>query len=292
LVVRTIDGCEIAKVLEADASALYATGWRPPTRFVVKAADGTTDLYGAMFTPLEMDPSLNFAVVENTYPGPQGDWGPHGFMEGIVSGTTFNLQQTAELGFIGVAVDGRGTSRRSHAFRYAFAGTEDVFGAADHKAAIENLAKKYSFIDADRVGIVGGSFGGYGTTRATLLFPDFFDVTVSYVGPHDMRYMASALTIDRFFGIPSETKPEEDNYTLISNTRLVDRLKGHLLLIYGEIDENVPLNNAMIMYDALIKTDKNFDTIILPNTPHGTSTHPYAIRRQLEYFVEHLGGPS
>ena len=106
-----------------------------------------------------------------------------------------------------------------------------------------------------------------------------------------MRYMASALTVDRFFGIPSETKPEEDNYTLISNTRLVDRLKGHLLLIYGEIDENVPLNNAMIMYDALIKADKNFDTIILPNTPHGTSTHPYAIRRQLEYFVEHLGGP-
>jgi dipeptidyl-peptidase-4 len=291
MIIRTNDGEKVATVLEADASALLATGWRPPKRFVVKAADGTTDLYGAMYTPLEMEPGMKYAVVEHTYPGPQGDFGPHGFMEGIGIFLGNNLQRTAELGFIGITLDGRGTSSRSRAFRYAFAGTEDVYGSVDHKVAIQNLAKKYDFIDAERVGITGASFGGYGTVRAMLLHPDFFDVVVSHVGPHDFRHLGPALTVDRFFGIPSTTDPEHDFYTVISNTRLVDRLKGHLLLVYGEIDENVPFVSPMIMYDALIKADKNFDTFIIPNSPHGTTAHPYAMRRQLEYFVEHLGGP-
>jgi dipeptidyl aminopeptidase/acylaminoacyl peptidase len=280
-----------ATVLQADVAALLETGWRPPTRFTVKAADGRTDLYGVMFTPLAMDSARRHAVVELTYPGPQGDYGPHGFMDGITGSLTYNMQRTAELGFVGVALDGRGTSRRGRTFRYAFAGTEDVFGSADHRAAIENLAKRHRFMDVERVGITGGSFGGYATVRAMLLHPGFFDVTVSHVGPHDFRKLGPGLTVDRFFGIPSEPGAKDDFYATISNTRLVDRLEGKLLLIYGEIDENVPFVNPMVFFDALIKADKDFETIILPNTTHGTSVHPYAIRRQAEYFVEHLGGP-
>jgi dipeptidyl aminopeptidase/acylaminoacyl peptidase len=200
--VRSSTGDSVATVVKADASALYATGWRPPTRFVVKAADGKTDLYGAMYTPLKMDSSLKYAVVEQTYPGPQGSFGPHGFIHGIAGLPTNDMQRIAELGFVGVVLDGRGTSRRGRDFRYAFAGTEDIFGSADHRAAIENLAKQHRFMDVDRVGITGASFGGYGTMRAMLLNPGFFDVTVSQVGPHDFHYMGPGLTVDRFWGIP------------------------------------------------------------------------------------------
>jgi dipeptidyl-peptidase-4 len=290
MVVRQTNGDSVLTVLEADARALLETGWRPPTRFVVKAADGRTDLYGVMFTPLQMDSTLEYAVVELTYPGPQGSYGPQGFMDGI-GGLSTNMQATAELGFVGVVLDGRGTSRRGRAFRYAFAGTEDVFGSADHRAAIENLAKRHRFIDPERVGITGASFGGYATVRAMLLNPGFFDVTVSHVGPHDFRRMGPGLTVDRFFGIPGAPGAKDDFYATISNTRLVDRLEGKLLLIYGEIDENVPFVNAMVIYDALIKANKDFDTFIIPNAPHGTTGHPYAVRRQGEYFVQHLGGP-
>jgi dipeptidyl aminopeptidase/acylaminoacyl peptidase len=291
LVVRTASGDSVATVLRADPAALLATGWRPPTRFVVKAADGETDLYGALFTPLEMDSSLRHAVVELTYPGPQGSYGPHGFMAGIAGSLTVNQQMTAELGFVGVALDGRGTSRRGRAFRYAFAGTEDVFGSADHRAAIENLAKQHRFVDAERVGIVGGSFGGYGTVRAMLLHPGFFDVTVSHVGPHDFRRMGPGLTVERFFGIPTQPGSPDDFYATISNTRLANRLEGKLLLVYGEIDENVPFLNMITFLDALIKADEDFDLVVLPNAPHGTMGHPYAVRRQLDYLVRHLGGP-
>ncbi|MDX2057917.1 MAG: DPP IV N-terminal domain-containing protein [Gemmatimonadales bacterium] len=291
MVIRRTTGQLVARVLEADASALYATGWRPPTPFVVKAADGTTDLYGAMFTPLRMDSSKRHAVVERTYPGPQGSYAPRGFMQGIGGSLALDMQQMAELGFVTVALDGRGTSRRGRDFRYAFAGTEDIFGSADHRAAIENLARRHRFIDVERVGVTGLSFGGYGSVRAMLLHPDFFDVTVSHVGPHDFRYMGSGFTVDRFWGIPGVAGSADDYYTLTSNTRLAHRLTGKLLLIYGEIDENVPFQNAIVFIDALTKANKFFDLVLLPNTPHVTIAHPYAKRRQLEYFVTHLGGP-
>ncbi len=124
-----------------------------------------------------------------------------------------------------------------------------------------------------------------------LLHPDFFDVTVSHVGPHDFRYMGSGFTVDRFWGIPGVAGSTDDYYALTSNTRLAHRLTGKLLLIYGEIDENVPFQNAIVFIDALTKANKFFDLVLLPNTPHVTIVHPYAKRRQLEYFVTHLGGP-
>lgn len=290
-VVRNAAGRLRTRVVEADISALQASGWRAPEQFVVKAADDQTNLYGVLYRPTDFDARLRYAVIDRMYPGPQGSWAPRSFMDSLAFGYGQHMQALAELGFVVVVLDGRGTSHRDKAFRYAFAGTEDVLGAIDHKAAIEHLAKQNPWLDTDRVGVTGASFGGYGSLRAMLLYPEFFDVGVSMVGPAEYRSMGLSLTVDRFFGIPGRSKQEADYYDLISNTRLVGRLNGKLLLMYGGIDENVPLNQAFLMFEALITANKNFDSLIIPNSTHGVPQHPYAVRRTMEYFAEHLGGP-
>ncbi len=290
MVIRKRDGGLVAEVLRADASRLEATGWQPPERFVVKAADGETDLYGALFKPLDFDPGRKYAVVDQTYPGPQIDSGPHTFLDNFAAITTRNAQATAQAGFIVATLDGRGTTRRDRAFRYAFSGTEDAFGAADHKAAIENLARERPYMDTSRVGITGASFGGYGSLRAALLFPDFFDVVVSHVGPHEyLHSVTSGISVERFFGVPGG---DRDLYELTSNIAIIDRLQADLMLVYGEIDENVPFRAAMAIFDALIKADKDFTSYVVPNADHGgAAAHPYIVERQRQFFVEHLGHP-
>ena len=289
MVIRRADGELVAEVLEADISQLAELGWTPPERFVVKAADGVTDLWGALFKPTSFDPDLSYAVVDQTYPGPQIDSGPHSFLDNFAAITTNNAQATAEAGFVVVALDGRGTTRRNRAFRYAFAGTEDIFGAADHKAAIENLAADRPWLDASRVGITGASFGGYGSLRAALLFPDFFDVVVSHVGPHDYRHFVSGISVERFFGVPDS---DRDHYEEADSLALVERLEADLMLVYGEIDENVPFRAAMEIFDALIKADKDFTSYVVPNANHGgASRDPYIVKRQRRFFRQHLGGP-
>jgi dipeptidyl aminopeptidase/acylaminoacyl peptidase len=291
MVIRTRAGELIAPVLSADISALKETGWRPPEQFIVKAADGKTDLYGAMFKPTDFDPGRKYAVVDQTYPGPQIDSAPHSFLDNFAAITTRNAQATAEAGFIVVALDGRGTTRRDRAFRYAFSGTEDAFGSADHKAAIENLARAHPWLDATRVGITGASFGGYGSLRAALLHPDFFDVVVSHVGPHE--YMHSVIsgdfTNERFFGPPGS---ERDIHEKASNIAIIDRLEADLMLVYGEIDENVPFRAAMTIFNALIEADKDYTSYVVPNATHGgAASHPYIVKRQRQFFIDHLGGP-
>lgn len=290
MVIRTREGAKVADVVEADISALTATGWRPPERFVVKAADGVTDLYGAMFKPTDFDPARKYAVVDQTYPGPQIDSGPQSFADGLAGMIAANAQATAETGLIVVTLDGRGTTRRDRTFRYAFAGTEDVFGSADHRAAIENLARRFSHVDATRVGIVGGSFGGYGALRAALLHPDFFTVVVSHVGPHEYRYSVwSGFSVERFFGVPGSARDILDK---ISNIAIIDRLEARLMLVYGEIDENVPLRAGMAIFEALMNANKDFVSYVVPNANHGLASRiPYIVERQRRFFRDHLSGP-
>ena len=291
MVIRDRDGNLVAEVLRADASRLLATGWQPPERFVVKAADGETDLYGALFKPLDFDPARKYAVVDQTYPGPQIDSGPHTFLDNFAAITTRDAQATAQAGFVVVTVDGRGTTRRDRDFRYAFSGTEDLFGAADHKAAIENLAVDRPYMDTSRVGITGASFGGYGSLRAALLFPGFFDVVVSHVGPHEyLHSVTSGISVERFFGVPGS---DRDVHELTSNIAIIDRLEADLMLVYGEIDENVPFRAGMAIFDALMKVDKDFTSYVVPDANHGgAAAHPYIVKRQRRFFEEHLGGPA
>ncbi len=287
-VIRRSDGRLVKQLLKSDTSKLGQMGWKPPVPFTVKAADERTDLYGVMYQPTNFDPSKKYAIVEQTYPGPDGRYAPRSFMETVVT-MGISLQSIADLGFIAVFLDGRGTAGRDRAFQYAFLDTEDAFGAADHKAAIENLARQYPFIDAGRVGIVGASYGGYATVRAALLFPDFFDVSVSSAGPQDWRYMGFPYAVEHLLGLQSESVGGD--YRIFNNTNLAARLKGKLFLIYGEVDEQAHLNQAFLMADALVKADKDFDLMIVPNADHGVFLTPYALRRWQRYFVEHLGGP-
>ena len=289
-VIRTASGRYVGDVLQSDATALDKLGWKPPESVVTKAADGVTDLYGVLFKPSRFDAAAHYPIVEITYPGPQGRAGPSTFADNFATQTTANAYALAELGFIVVALDGRGTGYRSREFRDAFLGTEDVFGAADHVAAIRNLAATRPYMDVDRVGVTGQSFGGYGSLRAMLLHPDFYKVAVSDVGPGAWLQFQQAVSVERFFGVPDDDAKVREYYDLVSNTRLAKRLKGRLLLIYGGIDENVPLKNAFVLFDALIKADVDFDTLIMPDAPHGAGGTPYAVERSLKYFVTYLQG--
>lgn len=290
VIVRAADGRFIGNVLQSNADALEKMGWRSPEMVVAKAADGTTDLYGVLYKPSDFDPGKRYPIVEVTYPGPQGKFAPTSFSDNFASGAA-NASALAELGFIVVALDGRGTAYRSREFHDAFLGTEDVFGAADHVAAIRNLAAARSYMDVDRIGVTGHSFGGYGSLRAMLLFPEFFKVGVSSVGPGAWQEFQQPISVERYFGVPDEEPKALDYYDLISNTRLAKRLKGRVLLIYGGIDENVPLKQAFALIDALIKANVDFDTLILPDAPHSAGLLPYSVTQTLKYFMNNLGGP-
>jgi dipeptidyl-peptidase-4 len=285
MVIRRCDGSFVADVVRADASELIELGWRAPQAITTIAADGETVLYGAMYTPRDLDPAERYPVIEVTYPGPQGPYSPVSFQVGAS-----NVSHLfAELGFVVVAFDGRGCAGRSRAYRYAFAGTEDVFGSADHRAGLEHLATEFPFIDLTRIGVLGASYGGYGSTRALLLQPDFYTACVSGVGPADYRaQILPSIYVDRFFLQSDDPEEADKYYELTSNTRLADRLAGKLLLIHGEIDETVQLNQAFLMYEALQQADKDFDTLILTNEGHMAFATPYAVRQTARFFVRHL----
>lgn len=289
-VVRRTSGELVAKVLASDASELYATGWRPPERVVAKAADGLTDLYGVITRPRDFDPIRKYPVIDSMYPGPQGSFAPRTFVDQLAGGSIHHLQTFADAGFIVVALDGRGTAHRSRMFRDAFLGTEDVFGASDHVAAIKHLAAQRPYMDLKRVGVRGQSFGGYGSVRALLLFPDFFKVAVSATGPSGYLDLAGQIHVERFFGVPSASAQSREYYDTVCNARLASRLRGRVLLIYGGIDENVPLKSGFMMFDAFIKADKDVDMLIVPDSAHLVPADPYVIRRSVQYFIEHLAG--
>lgn len=287
-VLRRTSGELVLRVLASDPTELYDAGWRPPELVVAKASDGITDLYGVITRPRHFEAEKKYAVIDVMYPGPQGSFAPRTFMDQI-AGSLDRFQVLADAGFIVVALDGRGTGHRSRAFRDSFLGTEDVFGAADHVAAIRHLAAERPYMDLERVGVKGRSFGGYGALRAMLLFPDFFKVGVSATGPCDYIDMHGQVSVERFFGVP--TALERDGcYDVVSNVRLASRLKGRVLLIYGGIDENVPLRQAFSLIDAFIKADKDVDMLIVPDASHSAPKDPYVIRRSIEYFLEHLVG--
>ncbi|MCW6530227.1 DPP IV N-terminal domain-containing protein [Sphingomonas sp. MMSM20] len=287
-VIRAASGKLVGQLAEADDSALRASGWAPPEQFVTKAADGATDLYGVIYKPRDFDPTKKYPVIEQTYPGPQGKFAPTTFRG------YFDYMQpsaTAELGFIVVYLDGRGTAYRSREFRDTFRGTDDPFGSADHAAALRNLGKTRPYLDLERVGIVGQSFGGYGSLRAMLLHPDLYKACVSSVGPGEWIDFPGDTSNERFFGVPGQSKQARDYFDLISNVRLADRLKGNLLLIYGGIDEIVPMRSGFKLIDALVRANKQFDLLLVPDSPHHVGAEPYGVERGMRFFMDHLGGP-
>jgi len=281
-VVRDLDGSVLMELAEADISELEAHGWKAPTPFSVKARDGETDLYGLMYTPTNLDENKSYPVLNYLYPGPQsGSVGSRSFRA-----SRSDKQAMAELGFIVVEVDAQGTPGRSKEFHDFYYGNMGDNGIPDQIAMIEQLAERHSYLDANRVGIYGHSGGGFASTRAILAYPDFYKVAVSGAGNHDNRNYTDAWG-EKWQGLLQKTE-DGTNYDNQSNPLLADNLKGKLLITHGTLDTNVPPFNTLIVVDALIEANKDFDMIMFPNRGHGYYSEPFMMRKRWDYFVKHL----
>jgi dipeptidyl aminopeptidase/acylaminoacyl peptidase len=286
-VLRHVDGTRVTGIGElekADISRLLALGYRMPEPFHVKALDGKTDLYGILYRPSNFDPNKRYPIVESIYPGPLTISTPKTFD----TAATFPYSQgpaIAELGFLVVILDGFGTPLRSPAFhRYYYGRMGDAADPANHVEAIKNLGKIYPYIDLNRVGIYGHSGGGVSSARAMLEFPDFYKVAVSSSGTHDRRGYIPRM------GELGEGMPKNEEYLVDAITgRLASRLKGKLMLVYGDMDDNVPPAQTLQFINELIKANKNFDLLVMPNRNHAaTANDHYFWRRRWDYFVKYL----
>ena len=285
-VVRDMNGKLIANLEKADVSRLAATGWKPPTPIVVKARDGVTDLYGLITKPTNLDPAKKYPIIDYIYPGPQGG----GVGSRSFSAVRGDDQALAELGFIVVRIDGMCNPLRSKKFHDSCYGNMADNTLEDQIAGIKQLAAKYPYIDLDRVGIWGHSGGGFATASAMFRYPDFFKVGISESGNHDNRNYEDDWG-ERYDGLLVKDASGKDNYTDQANETFAKNLKGHLLLAHGTMDDNVPPNNTLLVVDALIKANKDFDLIMIPNAHHGYgSASPYMMRRRWDYFVRYLLG--
>ncbi len=284
-VVRDMSGRVVVELERADISGLEAAGWQPPIPFQVKARDGVTDLYGLMFRPSNFDPSMKYPVVNYLYPGPQS---------GSVGSRSFraahrDLQSIAELGFVVVELDAMGTPMRSRSFHEAYYGNMGDNGLPDQITGIQQLAERHEWMDIDRVGIFGHSGGGFASTAGILRYPDFYKVAVSQAGNHDNRNYEDDWG-EKWQGLLEEYDDGTTNYDNQANQLLAENLEGKLLLAHGTMDTNVPHSSTMLVVDALIAANKDFDLLLLPNRGHGFGNEPYMMRRRWDYFVRHLLG--
>jgi dipeptidyl-peptidase-4 len=284
---RDGDGKLIMLIEKTDISKLLAAGWKPPIPITVKARDGKTDLYGLMFRPTNFDPAKTYPIINNPYPGPQsGSTGSRTF-----TAARNDRQALAELGFVVVTIDGMGTPDRSKAFHDAYYGAMGRDNTLpDQVAGMKELAQKYPWIDIDRVGIYGHSGGGFITADAMFRYPDFFKVGIAESGNHDQRAYEDDWG-ERYQGLLTKNSDGNDNYDIEANQNFAKKLKGHLLLAHGTMDNNVPPYNTLLVVDALIKANKDFDLLLLPNQAHGYGTmSSYMMRRRWDYFVKWLLG--
>jgi dipeptidyl aminopeptidase/acylaminoacyl peptidase len=270
-------------VEQMDISKLSATGWQAPTSFIVKDRNGEHDIYGLLYKPSDFDASKSYPVVNYLYPGPQ---------VGSIRGRHFRTargdnQAIAELGFIVIEIDALGTPGRSKSFHEFYYQNMGDSGIPDQVSAIKQLAKQYNWIDSTKVGIWGHSGGGFASTRALLTYPDFYSVAVSQAGNHDNRNYADEWG-EKYHGVLVENEDGSTNYDSQANQLIVDNLKGRLLIAHGTTDTNVPPYNTLIVVEALIKANKDFDMLMLPNRGHGFAREPYMMRKRWDYFVQHL----
>ncbi|MCI2228974.1 S9 family peptidase [Polaribacter sp. MSW13] len=284
-VIRNNIGEKIIDLETADISELKAKNWQEPVEFSVKARDNKTDLYGVLFLPSKYDESNKYPVLNYIYPGPQsGSVGNYGFRA-----IWRDFQAVSELGFVVVAVDAMGTPMRSKCFHDAYYGNMGDNGLPDNITAIKQLAQKYKGMDIERVGIWGHSGGGFASTRAVFEYPDFYDVAVSGSGNHDNRNYEADWG-EKWQGLLVDGKADgTTNYDNQANQLIAKDLKGKLLITHGSMDNNVPPSNTMLVVEALIKANKDFDMIMFPNKRHGYGDMTkYMTRKRWDYFVTHL----
>ena len=285
-VLRRVDGSIVKELQTADASRLVAAGFRAPRRVSVRARDGVTELHGLLWTPTGFDTTKRYPVIVYIYPGPQvGSVGSRQY----ASRPGGSAGALAELGFFVVQVDAMGTPGRSKSFHDAYYGNMTDNGIPDQIAALKQLAARWPEMDLDRVGIYGHSGGGFASTDAILTYPDFFKVAVSSAGNHDNRSYDYTWG-EKYHGLLKKLSDSTDSFDSQSNWRKARNLRGRLLLSYGTLDDNVHPVATQLVIDELIKANRDFDLLIMPNRNHGFAGEPYMVRRTWDYFVRHLMG--
>lgn len=292
-VLRNDQGEVVMTLAQTTSDALVAAGWVAPEPFVTQARDGATDIHGLLYKPSNFDASQKYPVLNYLYPGPQtGSVGSRAF-----SAARRDKQAVAELGFIVVELDAMGTPGRSKSFHDAYYGNMGDNGLPDQVAGIRQLAQTREWMDLDRVGIWGHSGGGFASTAAILRYPEFYKVAVSGAGNHDNRNyeddwgekwqgLLETTTLDE----GGENERETSNYDNQANQLLADRLQGKLLLAHGLMDDNVHPSNTLLVVQALIEAEKDFDLLLLPEADHGFGNSRYFMKKRWDYFVRHLAG--
>lgn len=283
------NGRKLMTLEESDFSGLLAAGYQFPEPFKVKAADGVTDLYGVMYKPFNFDSTALYPIIDYVYPGPQVEATVYPF-----SRMSVRTDRLAQAGFVVITVGNRGghPSRSKWYHNFGYGNLRD-YGLADQKAAIEQLANRYPFIDINRVGIHGHSGGGFMSTAAILQYPDFFKVAVSCAGNHDNR-IYNRWWSETHHGVKEVVSEKGDTtfvYNIKTNEEIAPRLKGHLMLVHGDIDNNVHPGNTLRVADALIRAGKRFDMLLLPQQRHGFGDmDEYFYWRMVDYFSRNLLG--
>lgn len=283
-------GKKVCDLGEADFSLLFAAGYKFPERFKVKAADGITDLYGAIYKPFDFDSTKVYPICDYVYPGPQVEANNISWSRGFT-----RTDRLAQLGFIVITVGNRGghPDRSKWYHNYGYGNLRD-YGLEDQKYAIQQLGARYSWIDLNRVGIHGHSGGGFMSTAAMLKYPDFFKAAVSCAGNHD-NSIYNRWWSEQHHGITEKVEAGDTTfvYSIETNPEIASNLKGHLLLVHGDIDNNVHPANTIRVVNALIRANKRFDMLILPGQRHGFGDmNEYFFWRMADYYCEWLMGSS
>ena len=272
------DGSEILFIAKGDIDDLLKLGWSAPEFFKVKGRDGKTDIYGVIYKPFNFDPTKKHPVIDGTYSGPHTIRSPKTFRKALINDDV----PLAQLGFIVMNIDGLGSAFRSKEFKnHSWENWGDT-GAEDHIIGIKEMAKKYSYIDTSRVGIYGHSAGGYVAVRALITHPEFYKVSVSSAGCHDLK-------IDKVWWPEHHMGVVGPHYDEQSNIVNAAKIQGKLLLVHGDLDNNVNPVASLRLAAEMIENNKDFDLLIVPGHDHYTLYNCKCfIRRRWDFFVDNL----
>jgi len=281
-------GRKVTELEKADLSRLFAAGYKFPERFKVKAADGITDLWGVMYKPFDFDSTKVYPICDYVYPGPQVEANNISWTSNMV-----RVDRLAQLGFIVITVGNRGghPNRSKWYHNYGYGNLRD-YGLEDQKYAIQQLADRHSFIDINRVGIHGHSGGGFMSTAAILKYPDFFKAAVSCAGNHD-NSIYNRWWSEQHHGILEKVSQGDTTfvYHIDTNQEIASRLKGHLMLVHGDMDNNVHPANTIRVVNALIRANKRFEFVYLPGQRHGFGDmNEYFFWKMADHYTRYLMG--
>ena len=285
---RDASGKLVMELEEADLSQLFASGYKFPEPFKAKAADGITDIYGVIYKPYDFDSIKKYPLIEYVYPGPQTEAVNKSFSQRMD-----RTDRLAQVGFVVITLGNRGghPARSKWYHTYGYGNLRD-YGLADKKYVAEQLADRHDYIDIDKVGIFGHSGGGFMSTAAMLVYPDFFKVAVSSAGNHDNTVYNSWWS-ETHHGIKEEIDAKgkiKYKYMIDKNQSLANNLKGKLMLATGDVDNNVHPSGTIRMVNALVNANKRFDFMLFPGSRHGFKNREYWFWRKADYFSKHLLG--